>query len=228
MKKILLSRHSSVAVIFDDTCNKNYSEKQHRTVLSIWLMLLLLCCMALQSRAQTPAVGYSSPQVYSTGTTIAPLTPTSSNVSATSFGAQSVYYTGLYGVAMAVDPSGNLFTNTSGGLNEIPVGGGTAVTVSTGLTSITGVATDRSGDVYVADRNTGTITEITNPGQGGSVQTTIISGLSNLVGVAIGASGNIYTLETNPTNQASMYPVSGGVVGAKVVMANSFNALRQQ
>ena len=174
-----------------------------------------------------PTISYSSPNVYSTGMPISPLIPVSSTVSAPSYNAPSVFYTAgnFFVSALALDVAGNVYVNSVGSLEMIPAGGGTAVAIATpGLYTINGLAFDKSGNLYLADNNNGTITEITNPGQANSIQTTLVSGLANAGGVAVDGAGNIYATEINGNHQVYKYTVAGGVVTSTTVIGTGFSA----
>ena len=56
------------------------------------------------------------------------------------------------------------------------------------------VATDHSGNVYVADRNNGKIRKISKPGSADSVTSTFLSRLASPVGVAVDRSNNVYVV----------------------------------
>jgi len=57
-----------------------------------------------------------------------------------------------------------------------------------------GVATDTSGDLYVADRNNGKIRKISRPGTAGSLTSTFVSRLRAPVGVAVDGSNVVYVI----------------------------------
>src|ERR1700743_2075793 len=83
--------------------------------------------------AQAPTISYTSPRTLFAGSTITPVTPTSSGVAAPSYsGTPLLLGTGFnkpYGVA--VDAAGNIYVaDTYNSLvKEIPAGGGTATSV---------------------------------------------------------------------------------------------------
>jgi len=70
----------------------------------------------------------------------------------------------------------------------------------TGFTEINGIATDSSGNVYVANGSGGTVIEYA-PGAT-SVVRTLSQGLNDPVNVATDASGNVYVANQNSTNSA--------------------------
>ena len=171
------------------------------------------------TRPALPTVSYTGLNVYAVGTAIAPLTPTSSNVSGISYSAAtSVFNNGGYPGALAVSTAGVEYVGSQGSLDMVPAGGGASVNISTGFNYISGVAVDASGNVYVSDEYGGTITEITNPGQPGSVSTVLISGLSYPGGIAVDAAGSIYVTEIYNNNDLLKYPVVGGVAGAPIII----------
>ena len=83
--------------------------------------------------------------------------------------------------SLRLDGAGNFFASVAffGGAIELPVGGGSATTIGTGLGYSHGVATDGAGTVWINDVNNGTIQKVT-----GGVQTQVGSGFDNLYGLA--------------------------------------------
>jgi len=74
------------------------------------------------------------------------------------------------------------------------------------------VATDSSGNLYIADRNNGKIRKISRPGSGDSLTSTFVSRLLLPVGVAIDASNTIYVV-TQRDGKLRKFNSSGSLIG---------------
>jgi sugar lactone lactonase YvrE len=109
---------------------------------------------------------------------------------------------------IAFDSSGNAYVGSFGNLitKYSASGANLGTFASTGLNGVEGLAVDRSGNVYAANWNDGTVTKFT-PAGGGSV---FASGFSNPGGLALDASGNLYVANVGGTTVQRVTP--GGVV----------------
>jgi gliding motility-associated-like protein len=165
-------------------------------------------------------VSYTGPNVYPVNTAIAPLTPTSTNVA--TYSPQSTYYSGSNLQGMATDATGNLYVTQQSSVVEIPVNGGTPVTIATGLSFATSVAVDASGNIYVSDEAGDKVYSIINPGPS-STNHILISGLKSPVAVATDAAGNLYVLENNGGSSRDLkrYAITAGVAGTATTLVSS-------
>ncbi|WP_214073019.1 cadherin-like beta sandwich domain-containing protein [Mucilaginibacter sp. dw_454] len=198
-------------------------KKRQRAFKALALLLLSTAALPQSLFAQTPTVSYGgSSYVYTTNTTITDVIPTGTNVSAPSLAAQSVFYTPINTSLLAVDGSGNTFFIASGSLKMAPAGGGAAVAISTSFTTLSNLKVDQNGTLYIVDKSTGTVAQITTPASGGRTITNIITGLNSPNDIAVGNDGTIYTAGGGVV---SKYPVVGGVVGSGIVIANVSNVL---
>ncbi|MHB8215525.1 MAG: Ig-like domain repeat protein [Candidatus Sulfotelmatobacter sp.] len=97
---------------------------------------------------------------------------------------------------IALDSQGDVFVadQAAGILYEEASSGGvySRQTVDSALSSITGVAIDGAGNLYVASLNGSVVKETPQTFRGGYTQTTVVSGLGNLDGIAVDAAGNLY------------------------------------
>jgi len=157
-----------------------------------------------------PYLSYASPQTYTEGIAIAPLSPASTGVGAQGYsGSAATIASGFsspYGVA--ADAAGNVYVGDSGNnvVKEIPAVGGNPVPVATGFNHPAGVTVDSFGNVYVVDQGNNEVKEILKVG--GSVMT-IASGFNQPTGIAIDAAGNIYVSDSG-NNAVKEIPAAGG------------------
>jgi gliding motility-associated-like protein len=169
-----------------------------------------------------PTISYSTPQVYTAGATITPLSPTSSGVAAIAYDNTMVNISsGLTGPrGLAVDAVGNIYVADylGGAVKKLPIGGGAPVTLGSGFSHPMGVAVDAAGNVYVADLSNTNIMMI--PFNGG-VPVIVATGFINPFGIAIDAAGNLYVAD-NGNKAIKKIPADGGPV---VILGSGFNAL---
>jgi gliding motility-associated-like protein len=90
------------------------------------------------------------------------------------------------------------------------------VALTPGLTDPTGVAIDKSGNVYIAENRVGRIDEI-QAASGNFIQ--LATGFNGPTGVAVDAAGNVYLID-NGNNSIKEIPAGGG---ATIIIASGFN-----
>lgn len=83
---------------------------------------------------------------------------------------------------------------------------GAQSTVGTGLILPSGVAVDKSGNVFITDANSNLVIEV--PANGGP-QTTLGSGWNDPTGIAVDGAGNVFICDTN-NSRVVMIPAGGG------------------
>jgi gliding motility-associated-like protein len=170
--------------------------------------------------ASPPAISYSSPQTYTVGTAITPLTPTSSNVAAPAYSITAVTVgTGFSGpTGVAADAAGDVFIADYGNklVKKIPAGSTTATTIGSGFTNPFGVAVDAAGDVYVADYGASAVYKIP---AGSNTPAAIGSGFNHPTGVAVDAAGNVYVAD-HANNEIKKIPVGSNT---PVVIGSGFS-----
>jgi len=167
-----------------------------------------------------PAITYTTPQVYTVGTTITTLTPanTGGAVSAIGFGAA----TALTGATLnnprgvAIDASGNIYVTNSGNntISKYNASGTYLGTFGSGATLSfpKDLVFDSSGNAYVlnlgASAGTGSVYKYNSSGV---YQSTILSGLNYALGITIDASDNIYIADQGATT-VKKYSTSGALL----------------
>ena len=125
---------------------------------------------------------------------------------------------------IALDSAGNLYVadDSSNSIIKVPAGGGTPVTVATGLASPSAVAVDAAGNVFAALPGTasnGSIIEIPWTGSKYGNQVTVTSGISSPSGVAVDSSDDVFFV-SSASGYVGAVPVSSwgtktpGILGA--------------
>lgn len=105
---------------------------------------------------------------------------------------------------------------TNGDVIKVPVGGGTAVAVASGLTSLEGVAVDANGNVYITADNA-----VTEYPFGGGSPIPMGSGYANPNGVAADASGAVYVADAG--NARIVRVAAGGASQANLAITGITN-----
>jgi len=171
--------------------------------------------------AQAPTISYSSPQTYTVGTAITPLTPAGTGVAAQGYNSSPVVLGSGFSSpwTVAVDAAGDVYVADAGNnsVKKIPAGGGAPVVIGSGFVFPTGVALDAAGNIYVADRNSGSIKKMP---PGGGTPATLVTGLSSPGGLTVDATGNIYVAD-NGDNVIKEIPVGGGSI---ISLGSGFNS----
>src|ERR1700722_247727 len=117
-------------------------------------MLAIVAWPSSRLFAQAPAISYSTPQTYTTGTpiTLSPVN-TGGAVTAPAFTTTATISSGVSdATCMAMDKSGRLYIGESSGqILTIAPGGGTTTVFATGFANILGIAADAMGGIYFVD-----------------------------------------------------------------------------
>jgi gliding motility-associated-like protein len=171
----------------------------------------------IQIRTIPPAtVSYASPQTYTAGTAITPLAPTATGVDAPAYStsAYPVEAGLLTPLAVAIDPSGNVYVADKGNneIKEFVRGHGAAIILGSGFNTPTGVAVDHAGNVYVADSGNGVVDELP---AGGGAQVSIGTGFSSPAAIAVDSTGNVFVADAGLAN---VYKIEAGSGNTTLVM----------
>jgi sugar lactone lactonase YvrE len=91
-----------------------------------------------------------------------------------------------------------------------------------GLSLPDAVATDRAGNLFIADQGNNSVVELQSSPSGFGTPITILSGLSKPAGLAIDWSGNLYVSDTG-NNRVLMLPASNGGFSDPVVVSSALS-----
>jgi DNA-binding beta-propeller fold protein YncE len=185
---------------------KGYKFKQIKKMKKLLPLSFLFAAIAANINAQAPAISYSSPQTYTAGMAITPLTPTNTGGAVPATVSEVV--TTLAG---STTPGSTNATGTAASFN-LP----------------TGVAVDATGNTYVADFSNdmirkitpaGVVTTLAGSGTAGSTNGTgTTASFWSPQGVAVDASGNVYVADKGNNMIRKITPA-----GVVTTLATSFN-----
>ncbi len=100
---------------------------------------------------------------------------------------------------------------------------GTQIALDAGvLATPTGVASDGSGNIFIADRANNRVVELSPSGSNFGAPVTILSGLSGPAGVAADWTGNVYVADTG-NGRILMLPLTGSGFGSSVTLATGLS-----
>jgi len=138
-----------------------------------------------------PVISYSTPQIYTTGTAISPLTLLNTGGAAAALGFNTTgtsLSTGIFdATCLASDRTGNIYIGESSGKISVLAPGASSATVfATGFPLIKGIALDAAGNVYVA-----AMTKVAKISADGATVFNL-GGFISANAVAVDAAGNIY------------------------------------
>ena len=125
--------------------------------------------------------------------------------------------------SVTVDAAGNVYASdiNNGVVKELPAGGGTPITLVTGLNGPEGVSVDNQGDLYFADTQNNLLKEIP---YGGTI-ITIGSGFHAPTGTVLDGAGNVYLLDFYNNVVKEVTPVGGFYIGAALPAGLNFNGM---
>jgi len=143
----------------------------------------------------SPVITYSTPQVYTTGSAIIPLSPINKGGAVYpadySTPANFVSYTTPFSIA--IDGVNNIYTtnNSTGDLTKFNAAGTRLFTVNTGSIQASGVAVDGLGNVYVSQFTNSSVLKYNAAG----TLLATITGIPDPYGIAFDASNNAYVAD---------------------------------
>jgi gliding motility-associated-like protein len=159
---------------------------------------------------QPPVISYQTPQVYTAGTPITPLSPTKSggDIPANIYGQSSIFVANTSINGAAFSAGGDLYVvdrTTSSVIKIAPNGAKT--TFASGLPVSLALAFDAAGNLFVTDRTGNNIKKITPAGAistfaGGGAPgytngTSSVARFDQPAGLAVDATGNVYVADQN-------------------------------
>ena len=170
-----------------------------------------------------PTLSYQSPQTYTSGAAIFPLTPSSTGVASPAYSGKTIVGTGYNDCqAVATDAAGNVYVTDqyNNALKKIPAGGGTQVTVASNLTGgVYGVAVDAAGNFYVSETANNAVLKIP---AGGGPPVSIGTGIIDPNGLAVDAAGNVYVAEHSNNDIKKISAIDGSTVTISTGLGNGY------
>ena len=161
-----------------------------------------------------PVISYDSPQTYSAGTAITPLTPvnTGAVVATPAYSNRSDTISTFFNIptGLAADVVGNLFVGDSQThqVYKLTAGSGTVLPFGSGFffDLPSAIAVDAAGNVYVSDMGTNSVYKISPDG---STRTALGSGFTfnKPLGIAVDGVGNVYVANSGSTQ---VYEIPAG------------------
>jgi len=143
----------------------------------------------------SPVISYTTPQVYTVGSVITPLSPTNTGGAVYpanySVPANFVPYTTPFSIA--IDGSGNVYTtnNSTGDLTKYNAAGTALFTVNTGSIQASEIAVDGLGNIYVSQFTTSSVLKYNATG----TLLATITGFTDPYGITFDASNNAYVAD---------------------------------
>jgi gliding motility-associated-like protein len=140
-----------------------------------------------------PAITYATPQIYTVGSTINPLSPTSAGGIASSgnYSTPTTFASYNTPFSIAVDASDNVYTtnNTTGDLTKFNSSGTPLFTVNSGGTQASEVAVDGLGNIYVSQFTANSLIKYS---AAGALLGVVFTGFNDPYGIAFDAANNAY------------------------------------
>jgi len=181
----------------------------------------------------TPALSYGGAQNYVLGTTITPITPTSTSIMPQKYnGTPATFASVSAPTGLAIDAAGNVYVNQSAGttgVSKIPAAGGTPTPLNVGYPGP--IYVDAAGNLYVP--NSPIVQQYTFAMYPPGASTTVIFGgppspghsFTNSQGIAVDQAGNAYvgSASSNTVYEYPYYLSAGGF--APVVIATGFTSI---
>jgi len=155
----------------------------------------------------TPALSYGSAVNATVGTTITPITPTSTSILPQTYNSIPTTFASVTApTGLATDGPGNVYIAENGGsVVKVPAGGGIPMPLTSGNT-FGPLATDGPGNIYISVATNGNIANINGftiiPITPTPLATTITGSMESasggVAGMGVDAAGNVYTAGLSP------------------------------
>ncbi len=160
---------------------------------SILFILTIILVINKNADAQnSPAISYPTPQVYTVGSTITPLSPTNTGGAAfpANYGTPVIFAAYPTPFGIAIDASNNVYTtnNTTGDVTKFSPTGTVLFTVNTGAPLASAVSVDGMGNIFVSQFTNNSVLEYSSTG----VLLATVTGFSDPYEIAFDASNNAY------------------------------------
>jgi len=170
----------------------------------------------------TPAINYSTPQIYAIGSVITPLSPTNTGgtVYPANYSTPSNFVSYTTPFSIAIDGANNIYTtnNASGDLTKFNAAGKLLFTVNTGNAQASEVALDGLGNIYVSQFTTNSILKYNTAG----TLLATITGINDPYGIAFDVYNNAYIADYYT---GDIFEIMAGTTGTTVasVYLTGFN-----
>ncbi|HEY4327109.1 MAG TPA: cadherin-like beta sandwich domain-containing protein [Mucilaginibacter sp.] len=160
------------------------------------ILILLISLIIINNKyvyaQSSQAISYSSPQIYTVGSAITPLSPTSSGgpVAAGNYNTPTTFTSYNTPFGIAIDGSNNIYTtnNSTGDLTKFSSAGTAVFTVNTGDIQASEAAVDGLGNIYISQFTANSVLKYSATG----TLLAVITGFSDPYGIAFDASNNAY------------------------------------
>ncbi|HEY2580797.1 MAG TPA: cadherin-like beta sandwich domain-containing protein [Mucilaginibacter sp.] len=160
------------------------------------LILFILSIIIINNKyvcaQSSQAISYASPQIYTVGSAITPLSPAFSGGtgSAANHNAPTTFTSYNTPFSIAIDASNNIYTtnNSTGDLTKFNSAGTAVFTVNTGDIQASEVAVDALGNIYISQFTANSVLKYNPTG----TLLAVITGFSDPYGIAFDASNNAY------------------------------------
>ena len=161
-------------------------------LLNLFVLIAIITNNNTVKAQNAPAISYTTPQVFTVGSAISPLLPTSSGgaVFPANYGTPVLFTSYPTPFSIAIDGSNNVYTtnNTNGDLAKFSPGGTVIFTVNTGSPQASEIALDGLGNIYVSQFTDNSVLKYDASG----TLLATITGFSDPYGIAFDASNNAY------------------------------------
>jgi gliding motility-associated-like protein len=163
-----------------------------KNLLLIFIVIINNACVHGQN---PPVITYATPQVYTIGSAITPLSPTNTGgaVYPANYTTPANFASCTTPFSIAIDGANNVYTtnNSTGSLTKFNAAGTPLFTVNTGSPQASEIAVDGLGNIYVSQFTTSSVLKYNAAG----TLLATITGFGDPYGVAFDASNNAYVAD---------------------------------